>query len=121
MTEVLVVMLWQVVLMGAWGLTRRIRRLERSPSPQVSAQVGALRETMVSLRNAYAYDIGEQERQARRVARFIERSEAQLDGMTARLETISQTLLYQMALIEEHLDREPATATSFTLAEQSKS
>lgn len=125
LTDVLVVMLWQVVLFGAWGLMRRIRRLERTAQPQCYAKLGMLRESMVQLRSDLAFDSDEQARRSRRVTRFTERADAELDVLAALVEQMSQTLMYQTDLLEKYLDidqPDPAPApASLTLPEQVES
>lgn len=52
MRDVFVVLLWQLVLVGGWVVSRRLRRLERLAMPPWYAQVGALRETVLDLQEA---------------------------------------------------------------------
>lgn len=104
MTDVLVVALWQVVLVGLWGLSRRMRRLERNGGrPPCTAQLGALRENVAGMRADLADVEDEQAHWTRSITRSVERAEEEVEGLSNRFEHLSRLLLHQMAQLEKRL------------------
>jgi hypothetical protein len=104
MTDILVVVLWQVVLVGAWGLSRRIRRLERlTIRPPCLAQVVALRENIAGLRADLAEIEDEQAHWTRSITRAVERTEDDVEALMDRFQQLTRLLLEQMAQLERRL------------------
>jgi len=104
MTDLLVVMLWQVVVIGGWALSRRLLRLERSHRSPCYGQVGALREQVVELRTDQAFDSQEQARRLRDVETAVTRAEAELRRFTHQHEQMTRTLGARLARLERSLD-----------------
>jgi hypothetical protein len=113
MTGILVVALWQVVLVGLWGLLLRVRRLERNTfRPPCYAQVAALRRNVVGLRGELADVDDEQSQWTRNITRSVTRTEEEIEAVSGRLDQLSLLLLHQMERIEKHCgDEENSFAT----------
>jgi hypothetical protein len=124
MTDILVVVvLWQVVLVGLWGVSRRVRRLERGAfRPACYPQVVALRENVAGMRADVAEVEDEQAHWVRSIVRSIQGAEDELDDLTNRFEHFSRLLLHQMAQIEKRLaDDDPHPTAGLPLVtEQSE-
>ena len=80
---------WQIVVLAAWALSRRVRRLERhsnSTLPPWTMQLGALKEAVTELQLEYSYAAGEQADRLRRVESTIARLDADVRAIAARIE-----------------------------------
>jgi hypothetical protein len=100
MTEILVVLLCQVAVVGGWTVARRLRRLELSARPPCFAQVGQLREQIVALRTDQAYDADEQERRIRHVEMSTAQIETEVRVLVQRHENLSRALVQRMDRLE---------------------
>jgi hypothetical protein len=100
MTEILVVLLCQVAVVGGWTVSRRLRRLELGARPPCFAQVGQLREQIVALRTDQAYDADEQERRIRHVEISAKQIETEVRVLVQRHENLSRALLARMDRLE---------------------
>jgi flagellar motility protein MotE (MotC chaperone) len=117
MNDVLaMVLVWQVVLLGGWAVSRRLRRLERSLQPPCYAQVGALREQVVGLRNEQALDAGDLAQRARDVEESVAHMEDELRTLSRQQEKLSRVLLERIRELEERLTAEMAARTGRRLA-----
>jgi hypothetical protein len=123
MTDILVVVLCQVVLVGAWGLSRRIRRLEkRTVRPPCLGQFDVLRENVASMRADLAEVEDEQEHWARTITRSVDDTEDELAALADRFEHFSRLLLQQMVQLEERLAAyEPTFPAGLPMAGHSES
>ncbi|MGH9212263.1 MAG: hypothetical protein ACRD2C_16515 [Acidimicrobiales bacterium] len=104
MTTGLVVLLWQVVLVGGWVLARRLRQLELTRRPPCSAQVGELREQVVELRTDQAYDGDEQSRRLREMEVSTSRVEAEVRVLVRQHEALAHAVMTGIARLEGALD-----------------
>lgn len=123
MTDILVVVaLWQVVLVGFWGLSRRVRRLEKGTfRPVCYPQVVSLRENIAGMRADVAEVEDEQAHWARSVIRSVQGAEDELDDLSNRFEHFSRLLLHQMAQLEQRLgDGHPRPTGLPVVVEQSE-
>jgi hypothetical protein len=104
-TDLLVIMLWQVVLFGGWSILRRLRAVERRPGPPCYGQVGALREQIVELRADQAFDGEEQARRLHGLEMSSRRAEADVRELIRQYEQASTSLFAQIAQLERSLGR----------------
>lgn len=80
---------WQIVVLAAWALSRRVRRLERhsnSTLPPWIMQLGALKEAVTELQLECSYDADEQADRLRRVESTIARLDTDLRSIATRIE-----------------------------------
>lgn len=104
MTDLLLIMLWQVVLFGGWSISRRLRAVERrSRPPPCYGQVGALREQIVELRADQANDDQEQARRLRDLEMSSHRAEADVRELIRQCEQASTSLFAQIDRLERSL------------------
>lgn len=103
------VLVWQVVLLGGWALSRRLVRLERTFRSPCYGQVGALREQVVSLRTDQAFDVQEQDRRLQDIEESLARTESGLRTLIQQQEKQSRTLLDRVGQLEESLRIEMAS------------
>jgi hypothetical protein len=108
MTGILVAAaLWQVVLVGLWGLFRRVRRLERNTfRPPCYAQVAALRRNVAGLRGELADVDDEQTQWTGNITRSVMRAEEEIRAVSGRIDHLSLLVLHQMEQIEKHFGGE---------------
>jgi hypothetical protein len=102
-TDLLVIMLWQVVLFGGWSILRRLRAVERRPGPPCYGQVGALREQIVELRADQAFDGEEQARRLHGLEMSSRRAEADVRELIRQYEEASTSLFAEIARLERSL------------------
>jgi hypothetical protein len=104
MTDILVMAaLLQVVLLGLWGVARRVRRLERNTvRPLCYAQVAALRRNVAGLRGERATVDDEQRQWTRNLMLSVARTEEEIQAVSGRIDHLSLLLLHQMEQIEKH-------------------
>jgi len=102
-TDLLLIMLWQVVLFGGWSLSRRLRSVERRPGPPCYGQVGALREQIVELRADQAFDGEEQARRLHGLEMSSRRAEADVRELIRQYEQASTSLFAQITRLERSL------------------
>lgn len=100
-TEILVVLLCQVVVVGGWALSRRLVRLERSYQGPCYGQVGALREQVKVLRAEHAFEMREQARRIRALEGSTERLGAQMRVLVQQQEQLSNVVVETLGQMEE--------------------
>jgi hypothetical protein len=96
----MMVLVWQVILFGAWVVWRRLRRLERSLRPPCYAQVGALREQVVGLRTEHALDADDLSQRTRDVEKCIAHVEDELRLLLHHQERQVRVLLERISQLE---------------------
>jgi hypothetical protein len=108
MTDILVMAaLWQVVLLGLWGVSRRVRRLERNTvRPLCYAQVAALRRNVAGLRGERATVDDEQRQWTHNLTLSIARAQEEIQEVSGRIDQLSLLLLHRMEQIEQHCANE---------------
>jgi hypothetical protein len=90
--DILILMLWQVVLIGGVVVSRRLRRLERAARPPCYAQVGALREQVVALRSEHDVESEEHARAEDEFLAVLQRQQQLHVDLLRRIEGIEQLL-----------------------------
>lgn len=110
MTFALVVLLWQLVLVGGWAASRRLRALERTYRPPCSAKVGQLREQVVELRTDQAFDAQDQARRLRDLDAAAQRAEGDVRELIHRQERSTRAVLARIARLEQALGVVPGPA-----------
>ena len=97
------VAVWEVLLVGWWAVSRRLRRLERSMRPPCYEHVGVIREQVVGLREEQEYDAEETARSSRELEKALAQLADEIRFHFSRQESTSTATMEIIGRVDERL------------------